>query len=184
VQKKLSGQDWVASLCRTRSALLCDKSVAQPSFENRKSLIQCGAERRNAYTQEEMMMLSPKLVVGAIALAGMVTVIGGCDQSKAELDSTKTQLASVTSERDSLKTQLDAANKQVQACQQQVTQLQAAQAAPPPAAAPAAPEPKEHKGKHEGKTPTAAAPPAAPPAAPAPTPAQQKETARKQRGAM
>ena len=80
--------------------------------------------------------------LGVVALLG----VGGCDQSKQELDSTKAQLSSVSNERD----QLAAKNKELQQ-QLDATKAELAKAktpATPPTAAAAATPAKPADAKH------------------------------------
>jgi len=86
---------------------------------------------------------------------GMVALLGGCDQSKAELDSTKSTLASVTQERDNLKTQNTQLQQQLDATKAELAKAKAPPAAPtataatdtkkPDAKKPATAEKKHHK---------------------------------------
>jgi hypothetical protein len=93
--------------------------------------------------------------------------LGGCDQSKGELQQTKATLASVTAERDNLKMQLDQANQRNTQLQQQVADLQAKLQAQPAAAAPGT------TGGNTAKNGRGRTPPAT--KRPAPTPAQKQQ---------
>ncbi len=67
-------------------------------------------------------------------------MLGGCDQSKQELESTKSTLSSVTAERDQLKTQNTALQKQLDDTKAELAKAKApaaTQAAATPATKPA-----------------------------------------------
>ena len=72
---------------------------------------------------------------------GLMFLLAGCDESKAELESTKATVATVTKERDDLKTEVDSLKKQLEATKAEVAKAEAAAktATPTPPAAAAKP---------------------------------------------
>jgi outer membrane murein-binding lipoprotein Lpp len=130
----------------------------------------------NNYKETTMNFFS-QVSKSAVALALGMTLIGGCDPSKEELEKTKDQLAKVTSERDQLKGQVDSMKVSIDAAKTEndankaklaESDAKLAACAPGAAPAPAAPEP-HHSGSKASK-------PAAPKAVAAP-PAPKVDTA-------
>ena len=78
-----------------------------------------------------------------LACLGFVACLGGCDSSKAELESTKAQLATVSQERDDLKKQVTSLQKDLESSKSALAEAKV----PPPVAPASKADAKDSKAK-------------------------------------